>query len=50
MMLVGWTYYSYSRVKAAYAIPYKGKWRVRAYHDDSGHLPTYSAWLYKTVR
>jgi len=45
-----YNYYSYSRVKAAYAIPYKGKWRVRAYHDDSGHLPTYSAWLYKTVR
>ena len=43
-------YSSYSRVKAKYAIPSKGKWRVRAYHDDTGHQPTYSNWLFKTVR
>ncbi len=45
-----YNYSSYSRVKARYAIPYKGRWRVRAYHDDGGHLPTYSSWRYVTVR
>jgi len=41
---------TYSRVKASYKLPYKGKWRVRAYHDDAGHYPTYSSWLYVTAK
>jgi len=36
--------------KAKYKLPYKGKWRVRAFHDDGGHAPTYSSWLYKTAK
>jgi hypothetical protein len=43
-------YKTYSRVKARYAIPYKGKWRVRAYHNDDPHAATYSGWLYETVK
>ncbi len=45
-----YNYSSYSRVKGSYKIPYKGKWRVRAFHDDAGHAATYSSWLYKTVK
>jgi len=45
-----YNYSTWSRVKGSYKIPYKGKWRVRAYHDDAGHWPTYSGWTYKTVK
>jgi len=31
-------------------LPYKGKWRMRAYHTDNPHLPTYSSYRYVTVR
>ncbi len=41
---------TYSRVKASYKLPKTGKWRVRAYHDDAGHYPTYSSWLYVTAK
>jgi photosystem II stability/assembly factor-like uncharacterized protein len=45
-----YNYSSYSRIRAKYNIPYKGKWRVRAYHYDYGHAKTYSSWLYLTVK
>ncbi len=39
---------------SAYAVTYKfsatGKWRVRAYHGDADHLPTYSGWTSVTVK
>lgn len=39
-----------SRYTATVKLPYKGKWRLRAYHSDTPHLPTYSTWRYVTVR
>ncbi len=36
--------------KTAVRLPYTGRWRMRAYHSDSGHAPTYSAWRYVTVK
>lgn len=45
-----YNYSYYSRIRAKYKIPYKGKWRVRAYHYDYGHAKTYSGWLYLTVK
>jgi hypothetical protein len=45
-----YNYSYYSRVHAKYKIPYKGRWRVRAFHDDAGHAATYSGWQYMTVR
>jgi len=33
-----------------YKFPYAGKWRMRAYHSDSDHLPTWSGYTYVTVK
>jgi len=32
------------------SLPYVGKWRVRAYHADTSHAATYSAYRYVTVK
>lgn len=31
-------------------LPYRGKWRIRAYHRDASHAAAYSAFRYVTVR
>ena len=45
-------YYSTTKTKykASVALPHTGKWRVRAYHSDSGHSPSYSGYDYITVK
>ncbi|HEY5484686.1 MAG TPA: InlB B-repeat-containing protein [Propionibacteriaceae bacterium] len=45
-------YYSntMTKYKATVSLPHKGAWRVRAYHSDAGHSPSYSAYDYITVR
>lgn len=48
--MYAYDYGSISRIKASYKFPYKGKWRVRVYHNDAGHAPTYSSWKYVYVR
>jgi beta propeller repeat protein len=46
--------YYYSTTKTKYSVKTslssKGKWRVRAYHSDSGHAPSYSGYDYITVK
>ncbi|MDO8964011.1 MAG: hypothetical protein Q7W30_05885 [Coriobacteriia bacterium] len=37
-----------SRYNATVKLPYTGTWRMRAYHSDYSHAPTYSAW--RTVK
>lgn len=37
-------YSSYSKYSARVRLEFIGKWRVRAYHADSTHAPTYSGW------
>jgi hypothetical protein len=46
------SYYSSTRTKykATVSLPHRGKWRVRAYHSDAGHSPSYSGYDYITVR
>lgn len=39
-----YNYSSYSRVKLKIKLPYKGSWRVRAVHSDTGHATSYSSW------
>jgi predicted outer membrane repeat protein len=45
-------YYSTTKTKykATVSLPHKGRWRVRAYHSDSGHAPSYSGYDYITVK
>lgn len=43
-------YSSYSRYSGYVTFPYRGKWRVRAHHDDADHASTFSAYDYVTVR
>jgi len=43
-------YYSYSKYRGYTTLPYVGSWRVRAYHADTLHVGSYSAWEYLTVR
>ena len=44
-------YSSYSRYTAAVSLPYRGKWRIRAYHAaDSANAATYSSYRYTTVK
>lgn len=40
---------SYSRYTDYIALPYKGRWRIRAYHSDAGHAPTSSVYRNVTV-
>lgn len=42
-------YKSYSKYSVKVPLSSKGKWRVRSYHSDSKHAPTYSAWRNLTV-
>ena len=46
--------YYYSRTKTKYrasvSLPHKGRWRVRALHEDAGHAASYSGYHYITVR
>jgi hypothetical protein len=39
-----------SKYSVRYKFPYKGKWRLQAYHSDSGHATTRSSYTYLTVR
>ncbi len=39
-----------TRYSAQVRLPYRGKWRIRAYHRDAKHAPAYSAFRYVTVR
>ena len=45
-------YYSTTKTKykATVSLPHKGRWRVRAYHSDAGHAPSYSGYDYITVK
>ena len=45
-------YYSntMTKYKATLSLPHRGTWRVRAYHSDAGHSPSYSGYDYITVR
>jgi hypothetical protein len=56
-----WKAYGYRTAKAAaygfvtkysvkYKFPYKGKWRMQAYHSDASHATTRSGYTYLTVR
>ena len=38
-----------SRYDATVKLSTKGKWRMRAYHSDASHAPTYSSWRTVTV-
>ncbi len=45
------TYLSYTRYRATTSLPYRGKWRVRAYYPSSSlYAATYSSYRYFTVR
>jgi TolB protein len=39
-------FYSYSRYRTTRTFSKNGSWRIRAYHEDSGHAPTWSPWRY----
>lgn len=41
---------TYSRAKVKIKLPYKGTWRVRAVHSDTGHAKSTSAWYKFTVK
>ncbi len=41
---------TYSRVKATTSLSLRGKWRIRAYHSDSGHYSSYSKYRDITVK
>lgn len=44
-------YSSYTKYSKKIALPYTGRWRIRAYHSDADHAPTYSSgYRYVTVR
>lgn len=45
----GSNYKSYSKYSVKVSLSSKGKWRVRSYHSDSKHAPTYSGWRNVTV-
>ena len=36
-------YSSFSKYSAKLRLPYTGRWRLKAYHDDAGHAPTWSS-------
>jgi hypothetical protein len=41
----------YTKYKATFSLPYRGKWRIRTYHvADAVYGPTYTGWRYITVR
>lgn len=41
---------STSKYLAVYSLPSAGKWRIRAYHRDAGHLGSYTSYRYVTVK
>lgn len=43
-------YSTATKYTLTYRLPYAGSWYVKAYHGDSGHLATWSAVRYFTVR
>lgn len=44
-------YSTYSKYTTKVKLPYRGKWRLRAYHPaDTKHLATYSTYRYVTVK
>lgn len=43
-------YSSYTRYSASMSLSTAGKYRIRAYHADAGHAPTYTGYRYVTVR
>ncbi len=40
----------HTKYTAQVRLPYRGKWRLRAYHRDASHSASYSAFRYVTVR
>jgi len=42
-------YSTYSRYSIDLLLPQNGRWRVREYHADSSHAPTWSSYRYFTV-
>lgn len=46
-----YNYSNYSKYSKSVTLPSRGKWRLRAYHADSGHLKTWSSkYDYVTVK
>lgn len=45
-----YNYSSYTKYVASISLPYKGMWRLRAYHADAGHTAVYSGYDYITVK
>ncbi len=43
-------YSSYTKYLRYIQLPYTGRWRIRAYHSDWWHAPTWSGYDYVTVR
>lgn len=43
-------YSDYSKYAVRLSLPWKGSWRIRAYHSDSGHRASYSGYHYIRVR
>jgi len=43
-------YSTYSRYSVRLSLPSAGRWRIRGYHADAEHRPSYSAWRYLVVR
>jgi hypothetical protein len=41
---------SVSKYSARLYLPYRGSWRVRAYHYDADHAPSYSSYRSFRVR
>jgi len=39
-----------TKYSARVSLPHTGRWRVRAYHSDAGHAPSYSGYDYITVK
>jgi beta propeller repeat protein len=48
--LSAYDYSTYSRVRGSVKLTSKGKWRMRVYHSDASHAPTYSGWRTVTVK
>lgn len=50
VMAVNKNYGSYTRFVVSLSLPSSGKWRIRAYHADTGHSAKYGGYRYVTVR
>ena len=41
---------TYTKYSASVRLPYAGRWRIRVYHSDAGHYPTYTSYRVVTVK